>query len=200
MSIIYHDACFLHAAAELEQLPQDSGREVAFAGRSNAGKSSALNALTQQKLARTSKTPGRTQLIVSFDLGNNCRLIDLPGYGFAKVPMAVKQRWQNTLSRYLHERESLTGLVLLMDSRHPLKDLDVAMIEWAKVRNLPLHILLTKVDKLSNNEKFKVLKQVEKSLQDYPEVSVQLFSSHSREGLDILKTKLTKWYTESESL
>lgn len=196
MNLIYQQAQFLHAAAELEQLPIDSGREVAFAGRSNAGKSSALNALTQQKLARTSKTPGRTQLIVSFTVGDNCRLIDLPGYGYAEVPMAVKQRWQHTLSRYLQERESLSGLVLLMDSRHPLKELDLAMIAWARTAQLPLHVLLTKVDKLSNNEKFTTLKKVEKALADYPEVSVQLFSSESREGLDTLKAKLTHWYTQ----
>jgi GTP-binding protein len=194
MSTIYHHARFLLSVAELPQLPADVGLEVAFAGRSNAGKSSALNALTQQKLARASKTPGRTQLINLFSLDDHRRLVDLPGYGYAEVPQAVKARWQQTLGEYLRQRQSLAGIVLLMDCRHPLKDMDLSMVGWANAINLPMHILLTKADKFSNNQKFTTLKKVEKALADFPNLSIQMFSALSKEGLDTLKQRLNTWY------
>ena len=145
----YAQATFLKSAALVKQLPDDIGLEVAFAGRSNAGKSSALNCLTNQRqLAKTSKTPGRTQLINVFTLNDDSlRLIDLPGYGFAKVSQKIKQEWQKNLAHYLQVRKSLKGLIVLMDIRHPLKDLDTLMIDWAIKENLSVHILLTKCDK-----------------------------------------------------
>ncbi|MEI6514156.1 MAG: ribosome biogenesis GTP-binding protein YihA/YsxC, partial [bacterium] len=150
----YKQAEFLKSAAKVEQLPVDLGYEVAFAGRSNAGKSSALNCLTANgRLARTSKTPGRTQLINLFTVKDeHHRLVDLPGYGYAKVAMQVKLDWQKNLAHYLEVRESLRGLVVLMDSRHPLKDADQLLIQWAVNRQLPIHILLTKADKLSKSQ------------------------------------------------
>ena len=143
-------ATFTLSAPDIRRLPADSGIEVAFAGRSNAGKSSALNTLTNQRsLARTSKTPGRTQLINIFEIAEDKRLVDLPGYGFAKVPMEMKKKWQKALGEYLEKRECLKGLVILMDIRHPLKDLDMDLIQWAADGELPVLALLTKSDKLS---------------------------------------------------
>ena len=140
-------ATFTLSAPDIRRLPADSGIEVAFAGRSNAGKSSALNTLTNQRsLARTSKTPGRTQLINIFEIAENKRLVDLPGYGFAKVPMEMKKKWQKALGEYLEKRECLKGLVILMDIRHPLKDLDMDLIQWAADGDLPVLALLTKSD------------------------------------------------------
>ena len=148
-TISFAKAQFLLSAPTLSQCPDDTGCEVAFAGRSNAGKSSAINVLTRQgKLARTSKTPGRTQLINFFSLTEHCRLVDLPGYGYAKVPKAVKQRWDEHLAEYLQRRQSLRGLILLMDVRHPLQDFDRQMVLWADQSDMPVHILLTKADKL----------------------------------------------------
>ena len=142
---------FLISAPTVWQCPEDVGREVAFAGRSNAGKSSAINTLTNNsKLARTSKTPGRTQLLNFFSLTENCRLVDLPGYGFAKVPKAMKQAWDRNLAEYLQQRRSLKGLVMLMDIRHPLQEYDWQMIGWATQSAMPVHLLLTKADKLNN--------------------------------------------------
>jgi len=147
-------ATFTISAPDIRKLPEDSGIEVAFAGRSNAGKSSALTTLTNQKsLARTSKTPGRTQLINVFEIGDNKRLVDLPGYGFAKVPLEMKKKWQKALGEYLEKRESLKGLVVLMDIRHPLKDLDRDLIEWAVDSELPVLALLTKADTLSQGKR-----------------------------------------------
>ena len=179
-SLTYTKACFLKSAAKLSQCPAEIVREVAFAGRSNAGKSSALNCLTDnKKLARTSKTPGRTQLINYFKLGDApLALVDLPGYGFAKVPLAIKEAWQKELDNYLTNREALVGMVLLMDVRHPLKEFDRAMLSWAKRSHLPVHVLLTKADKLSRG----------------PAVSVQTFSSLNGDGLDTLKRKLDEWF------
>ena len=142
-------ARFLISAAKVDQCPPDEGYEVAFAGRSNAGKSSALNTLTHASLARTSKTPGRTQLLNFFTLDEERRLVDLPGYGYAKVPIPLKQHWQRHLEAYLGSRESLVGLVLMMDIRHPLTDFDRLMLDWAQVSRLPVHVLLTKADKLA---------------------------------------------------
>ena len=192
----YHKAHFLKSVADLRQLPDDNGIEIAFAGRSNAGKSSALNTLTHRKIARTSRTPGRTQLINLFTLDEKRRLVDLPGYGYAEVPQSVKERWQATLEQYLQERRCLKGLILLMDCRHPLKELDTHMIAWAKSGHLPVHILLTKADKLSNNQKLNALRSVEKAIHHYEQASVQLFSAPSSEGLDDLKAKLDVWFHE----
>ena len=191
----YSKAVFLKSAAKVEQLPSDTGYEIAFAGRSNAGKSSALNCLTGIKsLARTSKTPGRTQLINLFSVDETRRLVDLPGYGYAKVAMQVKLEWQKNLAQYLEVRESLKGLVLLMDVRHPLKDLDQMMADWALNRGLPVHILLTKSDKLSRsdvkNTVLKVRKQYELAQHL---ITVQSFSSLKKEGVDELITKLNQW-------
>lgn len=191
----YQQARFLTSAAELSQLPKDSGIEVAFAGRSNCGKSSALNALAQQtNLARTSRTPGRTQLINLFALDEQRRLVDLPGYGFAQVPLAIKLRWQETLAAYLQERESLTGLMLLMDIRHPLKPVDQEMVHWASLSELPCHVLLTKADKLSAQQQQRTLREVRQALTDYPNLSVQLFSAHARIGLEEAFSVLDRWF------
>ena len=149
-SLNYRATSFLVSAARFDQCPPATGREVAFAGRSNAGKSSALNTLTgSSKLARTSKTPGRTQLINFFDINGEHKLVDLPGYGYAKVPEAMKLEWQKHLGAYLEQRENLVGVVLLVDIRHPMKEFDEHMIQWAISANMPLHILLTKADKLN---------------------------------------------------
>lgn len=181
-------------AAKLSQLLPDTGKEVAFAGRSNAGKSSSLNVLTQQKqLARTSKTPGRTQLINFFGLVEDRRLVDLPGYGYAKVPLSVKQNWQKTLSQYLQQRQSLQGLILLMDCRHPLTEYDCAMLDWCQAANLPCHILLTKSDKLGQQAKAKVLREVNAYLTEAPLFSVQLFSALKHYGIDQLRSVLDHW-------
>lgn len=192
----YPQTVFLKSAQRLEHLPPDEGCEVAFAGRSNAGKSSALNCLTANKqLARTSKTPGRTQLINLFSLDETRRLVDLPGYGYAKVPQQVKQVWQDTLAQYLETRQCLRGLILLMDCRHPLKDLDQRMIDWAITRPLSVHILLTKTDKLSRSAVNNALSEVRRHYQYVSEyVSVQAFSSHNKTGLDTLVKQLDDWF------
>lgn len=189
----FQSARFLTSASKLEQCPPDEGAEVAFAGRSNAGKSSCINTLTaQSKLARTSKTPGRTQLINFFTLDPQTRLVDLPGYGFAQVPLEVKQQWQQELGRYLRERLSLKGLVLLMDIRHPLQPFDEHMIEWARSNNLPLHIVLTKADKLNRAPAQQTLLAVQKQLAGTG-ASIQLFSSLKKSGVEELREKLTTW-------
>lgn len=177
--------------------PGDFGCEVAFAGRSNAGKSSAINALTSNtKLARTSRTPGRTQLINFFSVSDQIRLVDLPGYGFAKVPLKVKDEWNKQLERYLQYRGSLKGLILLMDIRHPLKDYDRQMIDWAVKSEMPVHVLLTKSDKLKRGPAKNTLLAVKKELKEHERwISVQLFSSHNHDGMDELKRTLNGWLT-----
>ncbi|HAU1294940.1 TPA: YihA family ribosome biogenesis GTP-binding protein [Legionella pneumophila] len=193
---LYSKAVFLKSAVRVNQLPEDSGYEVAFAGRSNAGKSSALNCLTNNKnLARTSKTPGRTQLINLFSLDEQRRLVDLPGYGYAKVAMEVKLEWQKNLAHYLETRQCLRGLILLMDVRHPLKDLDQILVNWALHRELPVHILLTKSDKLSRSE----VKNAVLKVRQYYElaehlVSVQAFSSVKKDGVEELISLLDGWF------
>jgi GTP-binding protein len=180
---------FMTSAPKLTLCPPDTGFEIAFAGRSNAGKSSAINALTaQNQLARASKTPGRTQMINFFTLQNtDQRLVDLPGYGYAAVPEAMKLVWQKELEKYLIQRTSLTGLVLLMDIRHPLKDFDKQMLQWAKSRNLFVHVLLTKCDKLNRGPANTVLLEVKKQLNaDGLDFSIQLFSAMKRQGLEDL--------------
>lgn len=192
----YSKAVFLKSAAKVNQLPDDTGYEVAFAGRSNAGKSSALNCLTAIKsLARTSKTPGRTQLINLFSIDEQRRLVDLPGYGYAQVALQVKLEWQKNLAHYLEVRESLKGLILLMDVRHPLKDLDQMMIDWALNRELPVHILLTKSDKLSRSEVKNCVLKVRKHYELAAHlISVQSFSSLKKDGIDVLISLLNQWF------
>ncbi len=193
----YQRATFLKSAAKVSQLPEDTGIEIAFAGRSNAGKSSALNCVCGiRQLARTSKTPGRTQLINLFTLEDeHHRLIDLPGYGYAKVALQLKRDWQQNLAHYLDVRESLKGLVLLMDIRHPLKELDQMMIGWATNRELPVHILLTKADKVSRGQAQSSVLQVQKHYELFKDIiSVQPFSSLKKQGVDELITVLDGWF------
>ncbi|CAA0104898.1 putative GTP-binding protein EngB [Zhongshania aliphaticivorans] len=193
----YRRASYLKSSPGLMHCPDDSGAEVAFAGRSNAGKSSAINRLTEnKKLAKTSKTPGRTQLLNFFVLDDTGRqrLVDLPGYGFAKVPLAVKNEWQRNLEAYLQKRESLRGMVLMMDIRHPLTDFDQQMVSWATKSAMPLHILLTKSDKLKRGPASATLLSVRKNLADYGDlISVQLFSAQNGDGLQALRSKLDQW-------
>ncbi|ELO6155908.1 ribosome biogenesis GTP-binding protein YihA/YsxC [Acinetobacter tandoii] len=182
-------AAFLMSAPKLSICVEDTGYEIAFAGRSNAGKSSAINALTNQKqLARASKKPGRTQMINFFSLGNpDQRLVDLPGYGYAAVPEAMKIVWQKELENYLIHRKSLQGLVLLMDIRHPLQHFDVMMLEWAYSRKLFVHVLLTKSDKMNRGPANKVLLDVKQQLKKMKlDFSIQLFSSLNKQGLEEL--------------
>jgi len=192
----YNQARFLLSVAKMDQLPPDEGAEVAFCGRSNSGKSSALNAITQQNhLARTSKTPGRTQLLNFFTVGDpDHRLVDLPGYGFAKVSAAVKLHWEQLLEAYFQERQSLKGLILLMDIRHPLMDSDRRMIDWTLSLGFPIRILLTKADKLKRGAASQVCWNVQKALASLEDqVSVQLFSSVSHQGLEESRKVLDAW-------
>jgi GTP-binding protein len=193
----YAKTHFILSAPDISHLPVDSGVEIAFAGRSNAGKSSALNTLTNQKgLARTSKTPGRTQLINLFEVEENCRLVDLPGYGYAQVPEAIKRKWQKALGEYLQKRESLKGLVVLMDIRHPLKDLDQQMIEWAVSVDIPIMLLLTKADKLASGAQKKQVNMVKEAILPFQgDITVAPFSSPKRIGLEALKKKLDEWFS-----
>ncbi|OCG77087.1 ribosome biogenesis GTP-binding protein YihA/YsxC [Gilliamella sp. Occ4-3] len=193
----YAKTHFILSAPDISHLPVDSGVEIAFAGRSNAGKSSALNTLTNQKgLARTSKTPGRTQLINLFEVEENCRLVDLPGYGYAQVPEAIKRKWQKALGEYLQKRESLKGLVVLMDIRHPLKDLDQQMIEWAVSVDIPIMLLLTKADKLASGAQKKQVNMVKEAILPFQgDITVAPFSSPKRIGLEALKQKLDEWFS-----
>ena len=195
----FRHAAFLQSASAIENAPTDAGSEVAFAGRSNSGKSSAINTLTHQgKLARTSRTPGRTQLINFFSLSDHQRLVDLPGYGFAKVPLAVKKKWNQQLERYLQYRESLRGLVMLMDIRHPLTEPDRKMLGWAVTASMPVHILLTKADKLKRGPAQATLLSVGKELSTKSDlISIQLFSCLKRQGVDTLGRQINNWLTDS---
>lgn len=196
MSINFRQAQFLISAETLAQCPADYGYEVAFAGRSNAGKSSAINTLADHKgLARTSKTPGRTQLINFFSLDPERRLVDLPGYGYAKVSDSLKVKWQKHLNEYLQERHCLKGLVLLMDIRHPLQDYDRMVIEWTKKSGLPIHILLTKADKLKPNAARNQVFLIKKTLADFGDhLSAQPFSALEKKGIKELEAVLNRWY------
>lgn len=196
----YHMTHFVTSAPDIRHLPPDSGIEVAFAGRSNAGKSSALNTLTNQKnLARTSKTPGRTQLINLFEVVPEKCLVDLPGYGYAEVPEEMKRKWQRALGEYLQERQALKGLVVLMDIRHPLKELDQQMVQWAVESAIPVLILLTKADKLASGARKAQLNAVrEASLAFMGDVQVEMFSSLKKMGVDKLRQKLDNWFSELE--
>lgn len=192
---LLRQAEFTHGAQKTSQLPPDEGREVAFAGRSNAGKSSAINAICQRKgLARTSRTPGRTQQINFFRLDDDRRLVDLPGYGYAKVSRSLKQQWVKTLDRYLEEREALVGLILIMDSRHPLKEFDCQLLEWATHSGLPIHVLLTKADKLSRNQARGALSSVRHRMEaEYPGATIQLFSATHNTGVEEAQVLLGEW-------
>ncbi|RUO76197.1 ribosome biogenesis GTP-binding protein YihA/YsxC [Idiomarina seosinensis] len=194
--INYQTAKFITSAPDISKLPDDTGIEIAFAGRSNAGKSSALNTLTRQNsLARTSKTPGRTQLINVFELDSGQRLIDLPGYGFAKVPLAVKEKWQQSLSEYLQRRDSLKGLVVLMDIRHPFKETDQELIYWAVSCEIPVLALLTKADKLKQGARMNmVLKARQAAIAFNGDVTVEAFSSLKRFGVDNVENVLNQWF------
>ena len=193
----YRQASYVLNAARLSQLPSDFGREVAFAGRSNAGKSSAINFLTDQKsLARTSKTPGRTQQIVVFDIDVSRRIIDLPGYGYAKVPQKMKQDWQKLMGQYFETRSSLRGVVLVMDIRHPMRPFDTQMLNWCGSVDMPCHILLTKSDKLKRGAAQSALLKLKRQLPE--NVSVQLFSALKRVGRDQLISRLNDWYEYDE--
>ena len=190
----YRQAQFLISAGKAKQFPL-TGMEVAFAGRSNAGKSSAINTLCDNKgLARTSKTPGRTRLVNFFELDEQRRIVDLPGYGFAKVPIAMKQEWEKLMTQYLSEQHALKGLVVIMDIRHPLNDYDWQMLEWCQHYQLPAHILLTKADKIKRgaqqNSKLKTQKLLREAGID---ASVQTFSALKKSGLDELVSKLDSW-------
>lgn len=196
-NLLFNKAEFLLSAPSIKQAPDDTGKEVAFAGRSNAGKSSAINTLTNnKKLARTSKTPGRTQLLNFFSLSEDCRLVDLPGYGFAKVPKAIKQAWDRNLAVYLQERQSLKGLVMLMDIRHPLQPYDWQMVRWASASSMPIHLLLTKSDKLKTGPAKSTLLKVKQELAKeslVDNLSLQTFSSLKKEGLSELNERLGVW-------
>jgi GTP-binding protein len=196
MSKLYRQAHYTISATQLAELPDDIGIEVAFAGRSNAGKSSAINTITDQKaLARISKTPGRTQMINFFALDNERSLVDLPGYGYAKVPEKMKIRWQQTLGKYLETRQALKGLMLMMDIRHPLKEFDLQMIKWANNAHLPVHILLTKADKFKHGAAMANLHSVEAKLRKLNlNAGVQLFSSLKKTGKEQAISQLDKWF------
>ena len=192
MSPTFNSASFLTSAANLNQCPADEGAEIAFCGRSNTGKSSAINALSRQKsLARTSKKPGRTQLINFFSVDDSVRLVDLPGYGYARVSMAVKDHWHQHLDEYLRNRSCLRGIILLVDIRHPIKDFDEMMINWSLGVSLPLHILLTKADKLRRGAQQNTLLDLRRRLPDT--ITVQVFSATKKQGLDVLENKLREW-------
>ena len=193
----YRRATYLTSAAKLSQCPPDEGWEVAFAGRSNAGKSSAINSLTgNSKLAKTSRTPGRTQLINFFELSAQQRLVDLPGYGYAKVPLAIKREWTKQLENYLQQRRCLRGLILLMDVRHPLQAFDRQMLDWALAATMPVHILLTKADKLKKGPATSALLKLRAELEPHGRlVSAQLFSALKHSGHEQLLAVLDNWLT-----
>ncbi len=193
---LFSRATFYTTVNHLRDLPQHGGREVAFVGRSNAGKSSAINALANHtRLAFTSKTPGRTQHLNYFALGDDNYLVDLPGYGYAKVPPDVQQHWEGLLSQYLQGRQALCGLVIIMDARHPLRPLDEQMLDWFAPTGKPVHILLTKADKLSRQQAAHTLKQVRAWLAEhFPGCTVQLFSSLKKSGMDEAEAIIASWF------
>lgn len=192
---LFDDTLFFTSANSLKDFPAHDGKEVVFAGRSNAGKSSAINTLTRRaKLAFTSKTPGRTQLINFFRLHSGHFIVDLPGYGYAKTPVATRKHWETFLSDYLQTREQIAGLVLIIDIRHPLKDIDLQMLDWFNETHKAVHILLTKSDKLSKQQATLTLKRVKEFLKDaYPSVTVQLFSSRKALGVDEATGIIQNW-------
>lgn len=196
MSAFYQQAKFLQSASSENTLPPEYGNEVAFAGRSNSGKSSTLNKLCQQKgLARTSKTPGRTQLINFFSLPEDKFLVDLPGYGYAKVPEKIKLQWQQFIEIYLTQRSPLVGLVIMMDIRRPMLEYDMNMLNWANSRNLPVHVVLNKSDKLKHGQASSALLKTHQQLKQInPHYTVQVFSALKGLGIDELKKQLNIWF------
>ena len=189
----YSHVKFMTSAAEPHQLAPDVGREIAFAGRSNSGKSTAINSITQRAgLARVSRTPGRTQLINFFELAPEQRLVDLPGYGFAKVPERVRMHWLELMEHYFNVRESLVGLILIVDSRRGLGTQDAGMLEWVLARDRFAHVLLTKADKLNRRDAQRVLRETVAACSD-TSVTVQLFSAHAKEGFDEARGVLDRW-------
>jgi GTP-binding protein len=198
---LFQNAVFHISAHNLRDLPPASGIEVAFAGRSNAGKSSALNTLANHnRLAYVSKQPGRTQLINFFALGGDRYLVDLPGYGYAKVPAALRQHWQTTLSAYLTDRPTLNALVLVMDCRHPLTPLDRQMLDWFGHSGRPVHVLLTKADKLSRQAANQTLLAVRKELtENWDNCTIQLFSSLKKQGVEEAEKIIGSWLFNTES-
>ena len=193
---LFDRAMYVASAHDLEQLPPDVGAEVAFVGRSNAGKSSAINTLANHKrLAYVSKTPGRTQLINFFSLGDDRTLVDLPGYGYAEVPARVKAHWQSVMAAYVSTRRALNGLVLIMDARHPLKALDIKLLDWYLPTGKPVHCLLTKADKLSKGDQVLTLRRVTKDLDlAGRNATVQLFSSLKREGVKEAESAIARLF------
>ena len=194
---LFQNSKFFTTVNHLKDLP-DTPAEIAFVGRSNAGKSSAINTLTNHvRLAYVSKTPGRTQHINFFELENGNFMVDLPGYGYAQVPEAIRAHWVKLLGDYLQQRRQLIGLILIMDSRHPLKALDIQMLDFFHITGRPVHILLSKADKLSKNDQIKTLAAVKKSLKPYTErqkISVQLFSSLKKQGMDEVNQVVGSWF------
>ncbi|WP_150137823.1 ribosome biogenesis GTP-binding protein YihA/YsxC [Candidatus Enterovibrio escicola] len=195
-SLNYRNTHFITSAQNISYLPPDTGIEIAFAGRSNAGKSSSINRLCdQKKLVYVSKTPGRTQLINLFKVGEGYHIVDLPGYGYAQVPLALKLKWQKSLGEYLQKRDQLKGLVVLMDIRHPLRELDQQLICWAVDCNLPMLTLLTKCDKFKKGARNSELKRVREAVLNFGgNVQVELYSSLKGIGVDMLRKKLDSWY------
>jgi GTP-binding protein len=195
---IFARTTFLTSAFKTSQLPEDTGLEIAIAGRSNAGKSTTLNTLVgNKKLAKVSKTPGRTQLLNCFDLGDNMRLVDLPGYGFAKVPKKVKAHWQHEINLYLQQRKSLIGVVIVMDIRHPLKDFDRQFLHWADQSGLYSHVLLNKSDKYKSGKRKAALLEVKKEMTNISRTStIQTFSGLKKEGIQELSATLLSWYQD----
>ena len=194
---LFQNAKFFTTVNHLKDLP-DTPAEIAFVGRSNAGKSSAINTLTNHvRLAYVSKTPGRTQHINFFELENGNFMVDLPGYGYAQVPEAIRTHWVKLLGDYLQQRRQLIGLILIMDSRHPLKALDIQMLDFFHITGRPVHILLSKADKLSKNDQIKTLAAVKKSLKPYTDrqkINVQLFSSLKKQGMDEVNQVVGSWF------
>lgn len=196
----FQPAVFYTTVNHLRDLPIESAAEIAFAGRSNAGKSSAINTLANRtRLAFVSKTPGRTQHINYFSLGGQRYLVDLPGYGYAKVPGAIKDHWRELLSEYLTQRPQLCGLILIMDSRHPLTDLDLNMLQWFLPTGKPVHCLLTKSDKLNRSDAMAVLRKVTEAMaQMSSNYTVQLFSSLKKTGTEEVEQVAARWFNEAE--
>ena len=201
MTIDFSQAEYVCAAHQRNQWPPDSGGEVAFAGRSNVGKSSALNAITRRRrLAHTGKTPGRTRQIVFFDLPpHDCRLVDLPGYGYAKAAHELRRHWQQFIADYLAARRCLKGMIVPMDIRRPLTDLDQTMLQCCWQHELPLHILLTKADKLKAGRARAILRQVRAQLATQPHTDAQLFSAIDKQGVDQAREVITAWLLPHES-
>lgn len=201
MNPIYTQAKFINSSPHLKDTPPDHGLEVAFAGRSNAGKSSAINTLTRQNsLARISKTPGRTQMLNFFEINAQQRFVDLPGYGYARVPLEVKKKWHELMETYLTKRQSLCAIILVMDVRHPLTEFDWQMVEWCEHTGLPLHVLLTKADKLAYGAAKNTLLQVQRELSNvnFP-VSIQLFSALKKVGIDEVHAALDRLFIRAEA-